>query len=309
MNDEETKRANERLLQRRTEAEAEAKAETPQPRTPAAVSAISGEAVAKLERLAQQTQEALGAFRRWCLSQPPPKCRRHGTSLEIDEATAAILWLKDRRLEMRTKPCPLCEEEAAAPTIANWLLSIGVPGKLTGATLDNFVAATAPDRETVAKAREFLQVRRGFFVVASRTLGNGKSHLAVAILRAFRKGRYFAAQNLPAMLSAQYRSDYALDVVEAGSKARLLVLDDVGTELGRKDALPALQAIMTNRYDDRLPTVLTTNLGEKELAEYIGERLASRLTEATFAVRTLTGPSHRAAKRQDYFTTPNASGR
>ena len=133
----ETIAANERLLAKRNRNAAEAKETEPQPRTPAPVSGISEEAVEKLRALQQRTTDALKFFRGWAASQPPPRCRRHGIDLVIDEATAAIKLMKTGKPSMVTKPCEQCVEEAQSPGVANWLLSIGVPGKLTNATLRN----------------------------------------------------------------------------------------------------------------------------------------------------------------------------
>ena len=297
-----TAEMNARLLAKRARLEAE-KAE-PKPRTEGTTSGISAEALAKLEALQRRSTEALRVFREWAATQPPPVCRKHGTALVIDEATAAIKIMKGGKPSMVTKACEVCVEEAQSPGVENWLLSIGVPGKLTAATLRGWEATTAEDRVTLGKAREFVEVRRGFFIIASATLGNGKSHLAVAMLRAFGRGRYVPVIELPRLLSARYANNFALDVAEVSAKAPFLVLDDVGVELGRRDSLPALQGIISTRYDDRLPTVITTNFTERALSDYLGPRIEDRLREATFAFRTITGKCRRDSMRKAYFSSP-----
>jgi hypothetical protein len=60
--------------------------------------------------------------------------------------------------------------------------------------------------------------------------------------------------------------------------ARALVLDDLGTEA--KDFMTTdLAALLVQRYRNALPTVITTNLSEKDFSERYGMRFADRMKE------------------------------
>lgn len=63
----------------------------------------------------------------------------------------------------------------------------------------------------------------------------------------------------------------------------MLAIDDLGTEqLTAKsygnETTPMVE-LLTNRYNKRMFTIITTNLSDKELAERYGERMADRLVE------------------------------
>src|SRR5262249_51929228 len=91
--------------------------------------------------------------------------------------------------------------------------------------------------------------------------------------------------------------------------APVLVLDDLGAERATDWAVERLFGLLNRRHDWRRPTVLTSNLGPKPLAEHLGERIAWRVVEmcrrggeagARFLVE-LRGPNlrDRAAARRD----------
>ena len=81
----------------------------------------------------------------------------------------------------------------------------------------------------------------------------------------------------------------------------LLVLDDLGTEpLIPNVTKESLFAIADQRNTSRLATVYISNLNADELTERYGERIASRITDAsiTKAIR-FTGDSLRGSKEKN----------
>ena len=81
----------------------------------------------------------------------------------------------------------------------------------------------------------------------------------------------------------------------------LLVLDDLGTEpLIPSVTKESLFAIADQRNTSRLATVYISNLNADELTERYGERIASRITDAsiTKAIR-FTGDSLRGSKEKN----------
>ena len=79
--------------------------------------------------------------------------------------------------------------------------------------------------------------------------------------------------------------------------ARLLVLDDLGTESATPWAREKLFQLLNYRYAARMPTVITTSHD----LEHIDERLASRMLDTSRCrVFSILAPSYRggAAQRQ-----------
>lgn len=74
--------------------------------------------------------------------------------------------------------------------------------------------------------------------------------------------------------------------------ADLLVLDDVGAHRTTDWSAEALYAVVNRRYEQMLPTVITSNVAD--LRAELGERIASRLAQ-NLVVVTLDGPDRRRA--------------
>jgi DNA replication protein DnaC len=63
----------------------------------------------------------------------------------------------------------------------------------------------------------------------------------------------------------------------------LLVLDDLGAAKASEWNEEINYRLINHRYDRELPTIVTSNLGPRDLAGVIGERVASRLAEMAVA--------------------------
>lgn len=59
----------------------------------------------------------------------------------------------------------------------------------------------------------------------------------------------------------------------------LLVIDEVGVAFGTESERTIFYQIINGRYERVLPTVLVSNLAEKDLPASIGERAMDRLRE------------------------------
>jgi DNA replication protein DnaC len=71
-----------------------------------------------------------------------------------------------------------------------------------------------------------------------------------------------------------------------------LVIDDLGAEKSSEWAREILYLIIDKRYSDLLPTIITSNLSPKELAEKLDDRLVSRLMEDAIVIK-IDGKDHR----------------
>lgn len=134
-----------------------------------------------------------------------------------------------------------------------------------------------------------------FNTVLSGKVGTGKSHLAMSILKAVnehsdpkRKCLYVSTYKLLNTLRASYSSeekteDVKTKLVNFCSDAYLLVLDDLGAEVGSKnnqktaasDNFDLLNSILEKRMD--LPTIFTTNLKSAQIEAVYDDRIQSRL--------------------------------
>ncbi|MGH9481253.1 MAG: ATP-binding protein, partial [Terriglobales bacterium] len=124
------------------------------------------------------------------------------------------------------------------------------------------------------------------------TVGVGKTHLAVAVMRRLlERGiacRFADYRELLKQIQATF--DPANPSTEAGVvrpllEVEVLLLDDLGVGRATEWALETLHYILNHRYSQRRATLITTNLEDGEprpqtpLVQAVGERLRSRLCE------------------------------
>ena len=84
------------------------------------------------------------------------------------------------------------------------------------------------------------------------------------------------------MLRGSYDDDalYSLnDLIDRLCAVDLLHVDDVGAEQSSPWVLEQLYTIVNTRYEDGRAVLVTTNLGDPELRDQIGDRTVSRLHE------------------------------
>ncbi|NPV06342.1 MAG: ATP-binding protein [Anaerolineae bacterium] len=202
-------------------------------------------------------------------------------------------------------PCQ-CRQEVLTARRADRLLRLSNLGLLAQNTFDNFhpegVALNASDRRNLRNAyqtcKEFSAHPEGWLLITG-TYGCGKTHLAAAItVTLVERGVAVLFQTVPDLLDhlrATYgpRSAVGYDqLFQDVREAPCLVLDDLGAQNTTPWALEKLYQILNHRYNNRLPTVITTNVPLEEL----DPRLRSRLTDEALVRRVaITAPDYRGS--------------
>jgi DNA replication protein DnaC len=175
---------------------------------------------------------------------------------------------------------------------ARRLAEAGIPPRYKKCTLDNFRIDTDSHSEAVRKCRAFID---GFPVVDRGLLfmgipGAGKTHLAAAVLKDVIEktatvGLFVDTRDLLRTIRNTYNpvvKATEFDVINPVMSAQLLVIDDLGAEKISEWVDETMTLIVNTRYNNRLPTIVTTNyldrpVDEKSLADVLIERVGARI--------------------------------
>jgi DNA replication protein DnaC len=139
-------------------------------------------------------------------------------------------------------------------------------------------------------------------------VGTGKTALAMLVSKlALEAGHTVAIYSLPKLL-ARIRATYERELggdsygefFDRVVSADLLHIDDLGAEKRTDWVLEQLYAIVNERYEAARSMVVTTNLGEDDLAAQIGRRTVSRLLEICGSPLQVSGEDLRYRRGPEY---------
>lgn len=182
-------------------------------------------------------------------------------------------------------------------------VAAGVPHEFQKATFETYQVQVC-NRAAAKTAKGFGE--RDLYLAGG--IGSGKTHLACAVLNAhFQRtgtGLFVRTPKLMLDLQLTYRSDATREdqgearaLIDTLFGVSLLVLDDVGVEKGSEHTFRMLYTIYEERSDRGLRTIWTSNLGLKELGEFLGDlRLSSRIAQRADVV-FITCPDRRIQPR------------
>jgi DNA replication protein DnaC len=142
-------------------------------------------------------------------------------------------------------------------------------------------------------AESFPVVERGLFLDGPP--GIGKTHIAVAVLkrvvqRTGARGLFYDTRELLRIIRSTFNPvtrTAEMDVLQPVMQAELLVLDDLGAEKTSEWVEETMNLIVNTRYNERRPTIFTSNYEDlpdeegdpQSLKARVGFRIHSRLHE------------------------------
>lgn len=227
----------------------------------------------------------------------PASCSKHG-NFQAKQVVA------HPGLPPLTFGCPQCTEErvieerarkaeeqrrAEQVRIARLFECSGIPKRFEGKTLGDYVASDVAQKKTLAIANRYVQnfdPARGAALILCGKPGTGKTHIGCGIAHAVIETGHSAMFStvLAAIrcIKDTYRRDSARSESEAIDdflKPSLLVLDEVGAQVGSEHEKLLLFEIINERYQRCRSTILISNLTQAEIAEYLGDRVVDRFRE------------------------------
>jgi DNA replication protein DnaC len=152
-------------------------------------------------------------------------------------------------------------------------------------------------------------IRNGPSLLVLGPTGTGKTYEAWGAVRALAvSGARFTFEVVTAAdLYAKLRPRHGVDSeAEFVTYARptVLVLDDLGAAKGSEWVEEVNYRLINTRYEKGLPTLCTSNVPVKQLADHLGDRVTSRLTEMAQRV-VLEGGDRRRARGLQVVREPD----
>lgn len=173
---------------------------------------------------------------------------------------------------------------------ADWA-RVFIPSRFSDANL-NDLKINEHNAAMVVKTRQYAKEFDEYTtqgLLLSGTVGTGKTHLSFAV------GRQLAAKgfwpyrksfvDVCLAIKRSWRAEISEEnrIKEPLLKDSPIILDDLGAEAREKTEQgwisELLFEIVQTRYEQELPTIITTNLTLGELSQRYGERTASRISE------------------------------
>lgn len=233
------------------------------------------------------------------------ECSLHGSvsSSEIEQFDGSAVargckhchWEALHTAPRTTEAYALASGRKKAEDLNKLLVGSGITPRFSGCTFDTY--RTAEGGAGMAKAlgacKDYVaqfadNYAAGRSLVLSGNVGNGKTHLACAMVQAVIREHgaqaviATAAEIIRVFKGAMDRSaEYSdKDILEELASFDLLVIDEVGAQSGSAYELGILHEVIDRRYQFVLPTVVVSNLVTADLARYIGDRALDRLRQA-----------------------------
>ena len=137
------------------------------------------------------------------------------------------------------------------------------------------------NRSAYRKAKEYAEnylngtERNSLYITGG--VGTGKTHLAASIANELIKNEKTVVFGTLINLLNEIRDSYSSDTEKEGliidrySKVDMLIIDDLGKERPSEWVLEKLFTIINNRYENRLPVIITTNYNRERLRERLSD--------------------------------------
>lgn len=225
------------------------------------------------------------------------------------------VWTKCPGCRAEYEAARAAEEAAKAKReeAARWQRRLGfagIPERFQDRHLSRYVANNAGQASALAfateYAREFDTVSAsGRSAVLVGKPGTGKTHLAVGIALAVMERGHTALFTTAMRALRRVKETWGRAAAETERQAiealvfpDLLILDEVGVQFGSDTEKLILFDVLNERYEQRKPTLLLSNLTAPEVRDYLGERIFDRLREDGGRVVVFDWQSHRGTDRK-----------
>lgn len=222
-----------------------------------------------------------------------------GSCKTCGEAAQAKIRERDERLRLE-------QRAADVRRLMNWS---GIPKRYSESTLDTFTATTSAQTKVLNACRAYVEnfqsaSAKGPSMVMCGRPGTGKTHMACAIIagvieKHVQEGNFYTVLEAIRSIKDTYRKDSEqteTQVIDRLTGVPLLVLDEVGVQVGSEHEKMLVFEIINERYQQCRATILISNLPAPALSEYLGERIMDRFRECG-GILAFDWQSHRGSQK------------
>ncbi len=230
-----------------------------------------------------------------CIEERTETCDVHGdfVSRHVQVTSSRTDWTKCQKCLDAVTDAERRSDDAKlrAERNSSIVRMAAIPERFMNRDLSNYQAQTEEQKNALQIAKLYAEdmsavMREGRSLIFCGRPGTGKTHLAVGIAKYAmtmgREARFTSAMNAIRMVRETYSRNS--EISERQSIARfaepdLMILDEVGSQLGTEAEKVTLFDIINARYERMRPTIVISNLGIEGVRDYLGERAFDRLRE------------------------------
>lgn len=219
-----------------------------------------------------------------------------------------------------TTRCPICTADARAAEdaraerektaarecrVAEVAYRSNIPARFAGRGFADYRATEPGQRMALGACRAFVdawpdRLTDGASLVLTGGPGTGKTHLACAVGMALihkhlASVKFGTVSTVLRFIKDTYRKDSERseqDAIDALTAPDLLILDEVGVQVGSEHEKMLMFEVLNARYQECRPTILISNLSAADLEDFLGQRIMDRYRECG-AVLAFNWQSHR----------------
>lgn len=236
-------------------------------------------------------------------------CDKHG-EFESTFIDFMNIWTKCSHCvdEMAQAEAEKKEKIRRAELLSRLSKNADIPARFEGATLENYQVHTNAQRSVLdffsEYAREFsIAAKTGRSAIMVGGVGTGKTHLAIAVAKAVilqeYSAKYTTVQRIVRALKDTWNrqtNETESDIIRRFSQPSLLIIDEVGVQFGSEFEKQILFDVVNERYENRKPTIMLSNVQVNELVGFVGERVIDRMREDGGKVIPFSWGSYRKAR-------------
>lgn len=239
---------------------------------------------------------------------------------------------KEEKQQRQEKVVAMCEKQRSSD-YRSGIKNTGIPKRYMDIKLESIIPSNEKQKIIIERCKKYIEKFKelkelGTSLVFTGRPGTGKTHIALSMidglvsyfcevyynknikevekagsyadLVSFRQPcLYINTYDLFAKIKSTYNKNSEkteIDIINKYSTVDVLIIDEVGVQAGSDYESMIMFRIINSRYENMKPTFIISNLSEKDLSEYVGERTIDRFYENNGAVFIFDWESERRSK-------------